>query len=72
MIHFVSEGTKVTLYRWTDPVMGPRKMPDLKTPLAGLTEVTPDLKFSINTEEGSVKIGDTKLEAGLVFRVSQD
>ena len=52
--------------------MGPRKMPDLKTPLAGLSEVTSDLKFSINTAENSVKIGDTKLEAGLVFRVSQD
>ena len=52
--------------------MGPRTMPDLKTPLAGLTEVTSDLKFSINTGDGSVKIGDTKLEAGLVFRLSQD
>ena len=52
--------------------MGPRTMPDLKTPLAWLTEVTSDLKFSINTGDGSVKIGDTKLEAGLVFRVSQD
>ena len=60
------------MYRWTDPVMGPRKMPDLKTPLAGLSEVTSDLKFSINTEKGSVMIGDTNLEAGLVFTVSQD
>jgi len=68
----LKEGTKVTLYRWTDPVMGPRKMPDLKTPLAGLSEVTSDLKFSINTEKGSVMIGDTNLEAGLVFTVSQD
>ena len=67
----LSEGTRVKLYRWTDPVLGPRTIPDLKTPLAGLTEVSADQVFSINTAESSVTIGDTSLQSGLVFRVSE-
>ena len=30
----------VQLYRYTDPVMGPRLMPDCTKPLAGLTPIT--------------------------------
>ena len=45
---------------------------EASAPPPSYNEVTSDLKFSINTEESSVKIEDTKLEAGLVFRVSQD
>ena len=68
---YLSEGTRVKLYRWSDPVLGPRTIPDLKTPLAGLTEVSADQVFSINTAENSVTIGDTSLQSGLVFRVSE-
>ena len=59
------------LYRWTDQILGPRTMPDLKSPLAGLTEVTTDQSFTINPAEKTVKIGDIDLQAGLVFRISE-
>ena len=67
-----SEGTPVSLYRWTDPVMGPRTMPDMKTPLAGLTQVMEKETFIIDLEKNIVKLGDLTLEQGLIFRVGQE
>jgi len=67
----LKEGTSVKVYRWTDQVLGPRTMPDLKSPLAGLTEITPDQSFSINMAEKAVKIGDIALTSGLTFRISE-
>ena len=68
----VSEGTSIKLYRWTDPVMGPRKIPDMNTPLAGLTEISSSEKFSINVEDQTVKVGEVTIQSGLVFRTSAE
>jgi len=65
----LKEGTQVGLYRWTDPVLGPRTMPDLKVPLAGLTKIPDTDVFSIDLEKNLVKVGDLTLEQGLTFRV---
>ena len=46
-------------------------MPDLKSPLTGLTEVTDDVVFSINVQEKAVKIGDVALQSELIFRISE-
>ena len=67
-----SEGTTIKFYRWTDPVMGPRKMPDMKNPLAELTEISSAEKFSINVENQTAKVGEVPIQSGLVFRVSAD
>ena len=66
------EGTPVSLYRWTDPVMGPRTIPDMKTPLAGLTQVMEEETFNIILEKNIVNLGDLTLEQGLIFRVGQE
>ena len=59
------------MYRWTDPVMGPRTIPDLKNPLSGLTLVSGDQTFNINTKDNKVKIGELEVQqSGLIFRVS--
>ena len=68
---FRVDGTSVKVFRWTDQVLGPRTMPDIKSPLAGLTEVTPDQSFSINSAEKTVTIGDIALTSGLIFRISE-
>ena len=60
------------LYRWTDPVMGPRKIPDMNNPLRGLTEISSAEKFSINVENQTAKVGEVPIQSGLVFRVSAD
>ena len=67
-----SEGTSIKFFRWTDPVMGPRKIPDLKAPLAGLTEISSEEKFSIQLEDQTVKLGEVTIQSGLVFRVSAE
>ena len=66
------EGTTIKLYRWTDPVAGPRKMPDMKNPLAELTEISSAEKFYIDLENQTVKVGEIAIQSGLVFRVSAD
>ena len=68
-IYLFAEGTTVSLYRWTDPVMGPRTMPDMKIPLAGLTQIMEDQTFNIDLEKNMVKMGDLALEEGLIFRI---
>ena len=60
------------LYRWTDPVMGPRKIPDMNNSLAELTEISSAEKFFINLENQTVKVGEVTIQSGLVFRVSAD
>ena len=72
IISIFVDGTPVSLYRWTDPVLGPRTMPDLKTPLAGLTQVMEKETFSINLEKNMVNLGDLTLEEGLIFRADQE
>ena len=52
--------------------MGPRKIPDLKAPLAGLTEISSEEKFSIQLEDQTVKRGEVTIQSGLVFRVSAE
>ena len=47
-------------------------MPDLKTPLAGLTQVMEKETFSINLEKNMVNLGDLTLEEGLIFRADQE
>ena len=51
--------------------MGPRTIPDLKNPLSGLTLVSGDQTFNINTKDNTVKIGELEVQqSGLIFRVS--
>ena len=53
-------------------MMGPRKIPDMNTPLAGLTEISSSEKFSINVEDQTVKVGEVTIQSGLVFRTSAE
>ena len=51
--------------------MGPRTMPDMKIPLAGLTQVMEDQTFNIDLEKNLVKMGDLAMEQGLIFRIGE-
>merc|ERR1712226_143125 len=59
----------VQLYRFTDPVLGPRAMPDCNSPLAGLTPLTHSDQFSIDLDTQTVKLGGLDLGPGLVYRM---
>jgi len=65
----IKDGSTLSLYRWTDPVLGPRKIPDLKDPLAGLTQISGDATFNINLDSKKIKIGDTEIMEELIYRV---
>ena len=68
-LHF-SVGTLVSLYSWTEPVMAPMTMPDMKTPLAGLTQVMEEEEtFNLSLEKKLGKLDDLTLEQGLIFRI---
>ena len=60
------------LYRWRDPVLGPRTCPDLKTPLAGLDRITDQQTFTIDLQQQSVKLDGELLHGGLIFRVGSE
>lgn len=65
----IKEGTLITLYQWTDPIMGPRKMPDLKKPFEGLSIISEDETFTINTDANTVMLCGKLLEGSLVYRI---
>jgi len=65
----LKESSQLTLYRWTDPVMGPRVMPDMNKPLANLTTIKEDVNFHINLEKGEVTAGDIILGKSIIYRL---
>jgi len=65
----IKDGSTLSFYRWTDPVLGPRKIPDLKDPLAGLTQISGDVSFNINLDTKKIKIGDIEIVEELIYRV---
>jgi len=68
----IKDGTAVHLYHWSDPVLGPRTIPDMKKPLAGLTKVKEEQVFNIDLSKSLVMLGDLVLEQGLVFRIGEE
>jgi len=68
----IKDGTLVQLFYWTDPVLGPRTMPDMKIPLDGLTQVMEKETFSIDLEKNLVRLGDLTLSEGLIFRIGAE
>ena len=70
----IKDPSKVSLFRYDDPVLGPRKMPTLVAPLEGKTQICPSKdkfkidvesqKVSLESEGKSIDIGDV-----IVYRV---
>lgn len=50
----VKDATKVELYRFEDPVLGPRTMPTLTKPLEGKVKIEASSKFRINVDKQTV------------------
>ena len=63
---------KVQLWRFEDPVMGPRKMPTLDNPLQGKVQIQNGVKFSIDLQSQKVTL-DGKVEVGqsLIYRLTE-
>ena len=49
-----SDGCRVQLLRYTDPVLGPRQMPVFGDPTAGKEPLGDDVTFHIDTARGEV------------------
>jgi len=60
----------VTLYRYTDPVLGPRTMPDCRRPLAGLTAVGEEELFQLDLQAATVSLGGLTVST-LIYRVAE-
>jgi leucyl-tRNA synthetase len=67
----VKDWRAVQLLRWTDPVLGPRALPDCRTPLAGLEPVEASGVFTIDLERQLVRLGGLELGPGLVYRIKE-
>ncbi|CAH1778262.1 unnamed protein product [Owenia fusiformis] len=52
----IKDHTKVKLYIYDDPIMGPRKIPVIDEPLSGKTVLPPNAKFGIDLSAKSVTV----------------
>jgi len=65
----LKDTTKLTLYRWTDPVMGPRAMPDMNKPLDNLSPLAEDDVLTIDLGKGAVTLKDINLGTSIIYRL---
>ena len=68
----VKDEKKVQLWRFEDPILGPRKMPSLENPMLGKIQIKNGAKFDIDIESQTVKL-DGKIDVGelLVYRLTE-
>ena len=64
----VKDPAAVRLYRWEDPVLGPRRMPNMQKPMDGKVEVKEGDKFEVDLEKGEVKVGGVDVGQSMVYR----
>ncbi len=64
----IKEG-KVSLFRYEDPVMGPRRMPNVEKQLEGLVKVQASDKFAIDLQKSSVTLKEKDFGKVLIYRV---
>ena len=62
------DARRVELYRWVDPVMGPRQTPSIDRPLDGLERIPADAVFTLVNGQVQCTAGD--LGSGIVYRIS--
>ena len=67
----VKDPKKVKLYRFSDPVLGPRKTPSLEKPLEGKVEIKSGELFKIDLEKQMVRLGKIELGDSVIYRVEQ-
>lgn len=65
--YFYADPASVTLYRYDDPILGPRTKPVATDILRGMTEIPSDSVFSVNTETQNVEIN----VAGSTYKIDQ-
>ena len=65
----VKDPRKVKLYRFTDPVLGPRKTPSIEKPLEGKEEIKAGEVFKIDLDKQVVALGNLELGESLIYRI---
>jgi leucyl-tRNA synthetase len=67
----LKDDSKIQLWRYEDPDLGPRKMPSLELPLEGKLLVSNESKFKIDMDKQKVSIDNIDLGKILIYRVVQ-
>jgi len=69
----IKDSKSVKLYRWSDPLMGPRKIPSIEKPLEGLVPLSSDSMFIVDLEKQVITIKIDGVEKNLgpnvIYRV---
>jgi leucyl-tRNA synthetase len=69
----IKDPKKVQLYRFADPLLGPRKIPSIEKPLEGKIEILASEIFKINIETKEVflenKSGKIPLGDSIIVRI---
>jgi len=69
----IKDPRRVQLYRFSDPILGPRKIPSIEKPLEGKEEILEGDVFRINLDSKEVfienKLGKISLGESILIRV---
>ena len=65
----VKDEKKVQLYRFEDPILGPRKNPNLENPLDGKILLDNKSQFKIDLQAQKVFVDDIDIGEVLVYRL---
>lgn len=65
MFELILDPSKITIWRYSDPEMGPRKIPILENQFGEVVRINADAKFAVNFDTNQVSI----CEKDLVFNV---
>ena len=60
----------ICLGRYTDPVLGPRTIPDCRQPLAGLAAVGEGEAFQLDLQAATISLGGLVVSS-LIYRVAE-
>ena len=65
----VKDEKKVQLYRFEDPILGPRKNPNLENPLDGKILLDNKSQFKIDLQAQKVFVDDIDIGEVLIYRL---
>ncbi len=65
----IKDWSKVKLFRYEDPILGPRKMPSLLEPMVGKVQMAPEGTFKIDLNSEKVTFDGKDLGGVIVYRI---
>lgn len=60
----ISDVSSIKLWRYEDPLNGPRKLPSFESPYKGKVVIEPETAFVVDVEKSTITIKDGAIDLG--------